>query len=221
MRRASGVSSGRPTDSLMTERIRINPVHPAPRPLKQAAERLASGALAILPSDAGYLLAWMLDARDAEDSAVRMRRLDNRHPFTVLCRGLSEVGTLARLDDQAFRLIKTLVPGPRTFILPPGAGLPKRLKLAKRRTIGCRIPDHPVTRALLDTLGAPLLSTSLTLPGDPFENHDAEAVADRTLRDVGFMLDAEDCPPGPTTIVDLTGDTPLIVRQGWQALDLG
>ncbi len=179
-----------------------------------------AGALAVLPSDAGYLLAWMLESRDAEDTAVRMRRLDNRHPFTVLCRGLSEVGTLARLDDQAFRLIKTLVPGPRTFILPPGAGLPKRLKQAKRRTIGCRIPDHPVTRALLDTLGAPLLSTSLTLPGDAFDNHDAEAVAERVLRDVGLMLDAEDCPRGPTTIVDLTGDTPLIVRQGWQTLDL-
>ncbi|MGQ0800940.1 MAG: L-threonylcarbamoyladenylate synthase [Pseudomarimonas sp.] len=204
----------------MTERIRIHPVHPAPRPLKQAADRLTAGALAVLPSDAGYLLAWMLEARTAEDTAVRLRRLDNRHPFTVLCRGLSEVGTLARLDDQAFRLIKTLVPGPRTFILPTGAGLPKRLKLAKRRTIGCRIPDHPVTRALLETLGAPLLSTSLTLPGDDFENHDAEAVAERILRDVGLMLDAEDCPPGPTTIVDLTGDVPLIVRQGWQTLEL-
>jgi len=204
----------------MTERIRIHPQHPAPRPLKQVAERLQAGALAVLPSDAGYLLAWMLEARDAEDTAVRLRRLDNRHPFTVLCRGLSEVGTLARLDDQAFRLIKTLVPGPRTFILPPGAGLPKRLKQAKRRTIGCRIPGHPVTRALLDTLGAPLLSTSLSLPGEAFDNHDAEAVAERILRDVGLMLDAEDCPPGPTTIVDLTGPAPLITRQGWQTLTL-
>ncbi len=131
------------------------------------------------------------------------------------------MGTLARLDDQAFRLIKRLTPGPQTFILPPGAGLPKRLKQAKRRTIGCRIPDHPVARALLDTLGAPLLSTSLTLPGDAFENHDAEAVAERVLRHVGLMLDAEDCPPGPTTIVDLTGEAPLIVRQGWQTLELG
>ncbi len=204
----------------MTERIRIHPEHPAPRPLKQAADRLAAGALAVLPSDAGYLLAWMLEARDAEDAAVKMRRLDNRHPFTVLCRGLSEVGTLARLDDQAFRLIKTLVPGPRTFILPPGVGLPKRLKLAKRRTIGCRIPDHPVTRALLEMLGAPLLSTSLTLPGDPFDNHEADTVAERIPREVALMLDAEDCPPGPTTVVDLTGAAPLIVRQGWQTLDL-
>lgn len=204
----------------MSDRLRVHPEHPAPRPLKQVAERLQAGELAVLPSDAGYLLAWMLEARDAEDTAVRLRRLDNRHPFTVLCRGLSEVGTLAKLDDQAFRLIKSLVPGPRTFILPPGAGLPKRLKQAKRRSIGCRIPDHPVTRALLETLGAPLLSTSLILPDDPFDNHDAEAVAERMLRHVGLMLDAEDCPPGPTTVIDLTGSEPLIVRQGWQSLQL-
>lgn len=205
----------------MSERLRVHPDHPAPRPLKQAVDRLQSGALAVLPSDAGYLLAWTLESRDAEERAIRLRKLDSKHRFTVLCRSLSEVGTLARLEDFAFRLIKPLVPGPRTFILPPGAGLPKRLKQAKRRSVGCRIPDHAVLRALLDTLEAPLLSTTLALPGDEFENHDAEAVAERVLRDVDLMLDAEDCPPGPTTVVDLTGDEPQIVRQGWLELDLG
>ncbi len=218
MRRPGG--DPQESNPTMSERLRVHPQHPAPRPIKQAADRIAAGALAILPSDAGYLLAWAMEARAAEDAAVRMRRLDNRHPFTVLCRGLSEVGTLAKLDDQAFRLIKSLVPGPRTFILPPGTGLPKRLKQAKRRTIGCRIPDHPVTRALLETLGAPLLSTSLLLPDEPFDNHDAEAVAERMLQRVDLMLDAEDCPPGPTTVVDLTGDEPQVIRPGWQELEL-
>ncbi len=204
----------------MSDRLRLHPVHPGPRLLKQAADRLASGELAVLPSDAGYLMAWTLEARGAEDHAVRLRRLDNRHPFTLLCRTLSEIGTLAKLDDQAFRLIKSLVPGPRTFILPPGLGLPKRLKQARRRSIGCRIPDHPVVRGVLEALGAPLLSTSLVLPEEPFDNHDAEAVAEHALRHVGFMLDAEDCTPGPTTVIDLTGDAPEIVRQGWQALQL-
>jgi tRNA threonylcarbamoyl adenosine modification protein (Sua5/YciO/YrdC/YwlC family) len=204
----------------MTERLRVHPDHPAPRSLRIAAERIQSGALAVLPSDAGYLFAWALESRDAEDRAVRLRRLDTRHPFTVLCRGLSEVGSLAKLDDRAFRLVKSLVPGPYTFILPPGAGLPKRLKQAKRRTVGCRVPDHAVTQALLDALGAPLLSTSLVLPGEELDNHDAETVAGHMLRQVDLMLDAGDCPPGPTNVVDLTGDEPQVTRPGWRELQL-
>lgn len=204
----------------MSERLPIHPAHPAPRPLRIAAERLNAGALAVLPSDAGYLLAWTLEARQAEERAIRMRRLDTRHPFTVLCRGLSDVGNLARLDDQAFRLIKSLGPGPYTYILPPGAGLPKRLKQAKRRTIGCRIPQHAVLRALLEMIDAPLLSTSLSLPGEELDNHEAEAVAERMLRQVDLMLDADDCPPGPTNVIDLTGDAPQLTRPGWQPLQL-
>ena len=204
----------------MSERLRIHPDHPAPRPLKIAADRLASGALAILPSDAGYLFAWALDARDAEARVTRLRRLDSRHRFTVLCRGLSEVGSLAKLDDPSFRLVKSLIPGPYTFILPPGAGLPKRLKQEKRRTIGCRVPDHAVTRALLDTIGGPLLSTSLSLPDEELDNHEADVVAERVLRYVDLMVDAEDCPPGPTNVVDLTGDVPQVTRPGWRELQL-
>lgn len=204
----------------MTERLRIHPDHPAPRPLRIAAERIAGGALAVLPSDAGYLLAWGLEARDAEGRAVRLRRLDSRHPFTVLCRGLSEVGSLARLDDQAFRLVKSLVPGPYTFVLPTGADLPKRLKQAKRKTIGCRIPEHAALRALLDTLGAPLLTTSLSLPDEEFASHEADEVAERMLRHVDLMVDAEDCPPGPTNVIDLTGDEPQVTRPGWRELQL-
>lgn len=185
-----------------------------------AAERLADGALAVLPSDAGYLLAWTLDARNAEERAQRLRRLDTRHPFTLLCRGLSEVGSLSKLDDPAFRLIKSLVPGPYTFVLPAGTGLPKRLKQAKRRAIGCRITGHAVTRALLDTLGAPLVSTSLVLPDEELLNHDVESVAERMLRQVDLMLDAGDCPPGPTSVIDLTGEAPQVIRQGFQALQL-
>jgi tRNA threonylcarbamoyl adenosine modification protein (Sua5/YciO/YrdC/YwlC family) len=204
----------------MTDRIRVHPDHPAPRPLRIVAERLAAGAVAILPSDAGYLLAWAMDAREAEERVIRLRRLDIRHPFTVLCRGLSEVGSLAKLDDQAFRLVKSLVPGPYTFVLPTGAGLPKRLKQAKRRTIGCRIPDHAVTRTLLDVLDAPLLSTSLLLPDEELDSHDADAVAEHMLRHVDLMLDAEECPPGPTNVVDLTGDEPKVTRPGWRELSL-
>jgi tRNA threonylcarbamoyl adenosine modification protein (Sua5/YciO/YrdC/YwlC family) len=204
----------------MTERMRVHPDHPAPRSLRLAAERLQGGALAVLPSDAGYLLAWCLESRDAEERAIRWRRLDTRHPFTVLCRGLSEVGSLGKLDDQAFRLVKKLIPGPYTFILPPGVELPKRLKQAKRKTIGCRVPDHSVTHALLDAIGAPLLSTSLGLPDEDLESHDAETVAEFMLHQVDLMLDSGDCPPGPTNVVDLTGDVPQVTRPGWRELQL-
>lgn len=204
----------------MSERLRVHPTHPQPRLLQQAAERLARGALVLLPTDAGYAFAWGIEARDAEERAQRLRRLDSRHPFTLLCSSISEIGSLAKLDDQAFRLIKSLVPGPCTFILPAASELPRRLKQSKRRAIGCRIPDHDVTRALLGVVGSPLLSTSLVLPDEDLDNHDAEAVAERMLRQVDLMLDADDCPPGPTSVVDLTGDAPQVTRQGFRTLTL-
>lgn len=209
-----------PRPHAMSDRLRVHPQHPAPRTVRHAAERLQQGELAILPSDAGYLLAWALDAKTAEDRAIRLRRLDNRHPFTLLCRTISDIGRLARLDDVAFRLVKTLTPGPRTFVLLPGAELPKRLKQAKRRTVGCRIPDHKVICDLLELLDAPLVSTSLVLPGEDVANHEADEVADHLLRYADFMLDAEDCPPGPTSVIDVSSGVAEVVRQGWQPVDI-
>lgn len=185
-----------------------------------AADRLRRGELGILPSDAGYLLAWTLDSRDAEDRAIRLRRLDKRHPFTLLCRSISEMGHLAKLDDVAFRAVKTLAPGPRTFVLAPGSELPKRLKQAKRRTVGCRIVDHRVTEGVLEALAGPLVSTTLQVPDFEVENHVSDDVADQLLRFVDFMLDAEDCPPGPTTVIDVSQGSVEIVREGWQELPL-
>ena len=204
----------------MPDRLRVHPTHPQPRLLQQTADRLARGELALLPTDAGYAFAWNIDAREAEERVQRLRRLDSRHPFTLLCASLSEISSLAKVDDQAFRLIKSLLPGPYTFILPAASELPRRLKQSKRRTIGCRIPDHGVTRALLALVGTPLLSTSLSVPDEELDNHDAEAVAERILRHVDLMLDAEDCPPGPTSVVDLSGETPQVTRQGFRPLTL-
>ena len=204
----------------MSDRLRVHPTHPQPRLLQQAAERIDGGELALVPTDAGYVLAWSIDAREAEERVQRLRRLDSKHPFTLLCSSISEIGSLAKLNDQAFRLIKSLVPGPCTFILPAANELPRRLKQSKRRAIGCRIPDHDVTRALLGLLGSPLLSSSLVLPDEELDNHDSEAVAERMQRHVDLMLDAEDCPPGPTTVVDLSGDAPQVTRQGFRVLAL-
>lgn len=204
----------------MSDRIEIHPVNPQARVLGQAARRIADGGLLIVPTDAGYSFVWGIDALDAEYRVQRLRALDTRHPFTVFCSTISQIGSLAKLGDQAFRIIKSLTPGPITFILPAGAELPRRLKQSKRRAIGCRIPDNVVTRALLDTVGSPLLTTSLVLPDEELDNHEAEAVAEAALRHVDLMLDAGDCQPGPTSVLDLSGDEPTITRQGFVALEL-
>ncbi len=204
----------------MSGRLEVHPVNPQPRALQQATRCIAEGGLIVAPTDAGYSFMWGIDALDAEHRVQRLRALDTRHPFTVLCATISQMGSLAKLDDRAFRIIKSLTPGPITFILPAGADLPRRLKQSKRRAIGCRIPDNTVTRALLDSVGSPLLTTSLVLPDEPLDNHEAEAVAEGSLRHVDLMLDAGDCQPGPTSVLDLSGDEPAITRQGFVALEL-
>jgi tRNA threonylcarbamoyl adenosine modification protein (Sua5/YciO/YrdC/YwlC family) len=208
----------------MTVRYEVHPVTPQERLLNKAAVQLAAGGLGLCPTDAGYTLVWAIASREAEERVRRLRQLDSKHPFTVLCRQLSEAGRLARLDDPAFRLLRSLTPGPCTFILPASAELPKRIRdggRSKRRDIGIRLPDHVVTRALLEAMGEPLLSASLVLPDEgDLVSHEAESVAEASLRWVDFMLDAGDCPPGPTSMVDCTGDEPEVLRQGFHPVDL-
>jgi tRNA threonylcarbamoyl adenosine modification protein (Sua5/YciO/YrdC/YwlC family) len=203
----------------MTQRLHVHPVNPHERLVLKASDILRDGGLALCPTDAGYTLVWALHGKAAEERVQRLRQLDSKHPFTLLCRQLSEAGRLARLDDRAFRLMRSLTPGPCTFILPASAELPKRIKhsgRSKRRDIGIRLPDHVVCRALLDAMGEPLLSTSLVFPDeDALVSHEAESVAERCLRWVDVMLDAEDCEPGPTSVVDCTGDEPVVLRQGF------
>ena len=204
----------------MSERLDIHPVNPQARLIAQAARRIADGDLLIAPSDAGYSFVWGIDAIDAEQRVQRLRLLDTRHPFTLLCATISQIGSVAKLDDRAFRLVKSLTPGPITFILPAGPDLPRRLKQSKRKAIGCRIPDNTVTRALLEAVGSPLLTTSLVLPDEPLDNHEADEVAEGSLRHVDLMLDAGDCQPGPTSGLDFTGDEPMVTRQGFVPVEL-
>ena len=162
----------------MTVRHHVHPVTPQERLILKTAETLKAGGLGLCPTDAGYTLVWALNGKDAEDRVQRLRQLDTKHPFTLLCRQLSEAGRLARLDDQAFRLMRSLTPGPCTFILPASSELPKRIKnsgRSKRRDIGIRLPDHVVTKALLEAMGEPLLSTSLVFPDeDELVSHEAD-----------------------------------------------
>ena len=206
-------------DTAMTIRHDIHPVTPQERLILKTAEILKDGGLGLCPTDAGYALVWALASKGAEERVQRVRQLDTKHPFTLLCRQLSEAGRLARLDDPAFRLMRSLTPGPCTFILPASAELPKRIKnsgRSKRRDIGIRLPGHVVAKALLEAMGEPLLSTSLVFPDeDPLVAHEADQVAGRCLPWVDVMLDAGDCEPGPTSVVDCTGDEPVVLRQGF------
>lgn len=203
----------------MGEAFNVHPLNPQPRALHRACEVLRAGGLLLLPTDAGYCLAWGLNAHPAEERVKRLRLLDSRHPFTLLCASLSEAGRMSRLDDAAFRLMRSSTPGPGTFILPAAAGLPKRLKLAKRKTVGVRIPAHAVVQALLEEWREPLLASSAVLPGeDDIASHEAAEVSDALLRHVDLMLDAGDCPPGPTSIVDCTGAAPVVLRQGYRPI---
>lgn len=202
-------------DRAMGERLAVHPRDPQPRALLRAVEAVRAGQLLLVPTDAGYSLSWGLDARQAEERVIQLRMLDIRHPFTVLCASLSAAGKLTRVDDRAFRLLRSLAPGPVTFILPAAPELPKRLKLARRRALGVRIPGHRVARRLLEELGEPLLATSVELPEhESLESHDAEAVAAALQRHVDVILDAGECPPGPTSVIDCCGDEPVVTRQG-------
>lgn len=205
----------------MGERLTVHPQDPQPRALHRAVEALRAGQLLLCPTDAGYSLVWGLDARDAEDRVIRLRMLDIRHPFTVLCSSLSAASKLGRMDDRSFRLLRSLAPGPVTFILPVAPELPKRFKLAKRKALGVRIPDHRVVQRLLAEFEHPLLASTVELPDEEtLFSHDAESVAEAMLERVDLMLDAGDCQPGPTSVIDLTGDDVEVVRQGFVPIEL-
>jgi len=208
-------------------RVEVHPTTPQARLVERAATALAEGGLALCPTDAGYSLVWSLNGVDAEERVRRLRQLDSRHPFTLFCRSISDASRFARLDDSAFRLLRQLTPGPVTFILPASGQLPNRLKQgarSKRRDIGIRLPDHPVASALMDACGEVLLSTTLKAPDmdaddASFLGHESDEVASIWLHGVDVMLDAGHCPPGPTSIIDCTGDAPELVRQGFTPVD--
>lgn len=198
----------------MTQRLELHPDNPQPRLIAQAVKRLNEGGLIAYPTDSGYAFGWRQSAQAAQERVMRLRGLDSRHNFTLICRHLSEVGTYARMHDAAFRLIRSLTPGPYTFLLPASAHLPRHLKQAKKRSVGVRIPDHRVALALVEGLGEPLCSSSLILPDEDMAGWEVDDLFSRVARDVDLFLDSGFCGNTPTTVLDLTGDTPVLVRQG-------
>ncbi len=198
----------------MAQRFAIHPLNPQVRLLRQAAQLIDHGAVAALPTDSSYALVCHLDDKPAADRLRRVRRVDERHHLTLLCRDLSEIANYAKVDNAQYRLLKQVTPGPYTFILEATREVPRRLSHPSRKTIGIRVPEHPVALGLLDVLGQPLISTTLLLPGDDLPLNDADSIIERIGHEVDLVLDAGACARESTTIVDLTGKEALLIRRG-------
>jgi tRNA threonylcarbamoyl adenosine modification protein (Sua5/YciO/YrdC/YwlC family) len=197
----------------------IHPTHPQPRLLTRAADIVRDGGVIAYPTDSCYALGCHVGDKAAMERLRRIRGVDERHHFTLMCRDLSELGTYAHVDNMQYRLLKTLTPGSYTFILEATKDLPRRILHPRRKTIGVRVPQHPVALALLAALGEPLLSTTLILPGDEAPLDDARAIRTKLEHDVDLVLDGGPCGSEPTTVVDLTGAAPEVLREGRGSLE--
>ena len=194
--------------------LEIHPVNPQERLIRQAVDIIRDGGVIAYPTDSSYALGCHLGDKKAIDRLRRIRRVDDRHNLTLVCRDLSEIATYAKISNSDYRLLKSLTPGPYTFILTGTHELPRRLMHPKRRSIGIRVVDHPIVRALLDELGQPLMSCTLVLPGDELPVTEADDIRERLEKSVDLIIDGGHCGMEPTTVIDLTGDVPLLKRQG-------
>ncbi len=199
---------------IMSHYFTIHPANPQLRLIRQAADIVRAGGVIVYPTDSCYALGCHIGDKAAMERMRIIRQVDEKHHFSLVCRDLSEVATYAKVDNRQYRLLKAATPGCYAFILEATREVPKRLQHPSRRTIGVRIPDHPVVRALLAELGEPLLTSTLTLPGDDVPLNDPEEFRERIERQVDLILDAGSCGVEPTTIVNLTGPEPVITRVG-------
>jgi len=199
--------------------VSIHPESPQQRLLAQAAEFIRNGAIVALPTDSCYALGCHLGDKEALDRIRQIRQVDDRHHLTLMVRDLSEIATYARVDNAQYRLLKAATPGSYTFILEGSKELPRRVMHPKRKTIGLRIPDHPVALALLEELGEPLLTTTLQLPGDEFALTEGWEIQDRLEDQMELILDGGPCGTEPTTVIDLTGSAPELIRAGRGSLE--
>jgi tRNA threonylcarbamoyl adenosine modification protein (Sua5/YciO/YrdC/YwlC family) len=198
----------------MARVIEVHPDNPQARLLKQTADILHGGGIAAVPTDSSYALVCHLDDKSAAEKLRRIRGVDDKHHLTLLCRDLSELASYARVDNTQYRLLKHATPGPYTFILEATKEVPRRVSHPSRRTIGLRVPEHTALQELLDVFGQPLLSTTLIPPGETDPLNDPEEIRERFRGQVEAVVDAGACPMEPTTVIDLTGDLPVLVRLG-------
>jgi len=198
----------------MSQFFTIHPDNPQQRLIIQAVDIVRDGGVIVYPTDSGYALGCRIGDKSAVERIRRIRKLDDRHHLTLVCSDLSVLSHYAKVDNVAYRLMKGHTPGPYTFILSATHEVPRRLQHPKRKTIGLRVPDNRVTQELLSTLGEPLMSSTLILPGDDMPPTDPYDIRDLLERQVDLIIDGGYCGMEPTTVVDLTGDVPEIVREG-------
>jgi tRNA threonylcarbamoyl adenosine modification protein (Sua5/YciO/YrdC/YwlC family) len=198
----------------MTQYFYIHPDNPQARLIKQAVMFVRDGAVMAYPTDSAYALGCHLGDKAALERIIRIRDLDERHNFTLLCRDLSEIATYAKVDNATYRLLKTYTPGAYTFILAATGEVPRRILHPKRKTIGIRVPDHAICQALLAELGEPLLTTTLQMPGDAEPLNDPEEIREKLGSRLEVIIDGGFGALEPTTVVDLSGDAPVVLREG-------
>ena len=198
----------------MAALLSIHPESPQTRLIAQAVEVIERDGVIVYPTDSGYALGCRLGDREAMERILQIRQIELSHHLTLVCHDLSELGQYARVDNQQYRLLKQLTPGAYTFILPATKEVPRRTLHPKRATIGLRVPDHPVAQALLKALGEPILSCTLMLPDDDVPLSDADDIAEKIGKRVNLIIDSGHCEPESTTVLDLTGDEMVVVREG-------
>ncbi|MFU8822114.1 MAG: L-threonylcarbamoyladenylate synthase [Gammaproteobacteria bacterium] len=198
----------------MAQLIEIHPLNPQPRLIREVATLIESGGIVAYPTDSSYAFGWAMGNKSAQERIRRLKDLDKHHHFTLVCEGLSELATYARVDNQAYRLLKSFTPGPYTFILPATRQVPNRLQHPKRKSIGIRVPGHPIALALLAALPEPLMSTTLQLPGQEQPMNDPWEIMDHLEHELAAVVDGGPCALESTTVIDLTGPVPVVTRAG-------
>lgn len=198
----------------MSQFFQIHPENPQLRLVKQAAQIISDGGIVALPTGSGFALVCRIDDKDAVTRVRQIRGIDDKHLLTLLCRDLSEIAQYAKVDNRQYRMLKASTPGPYTVILEATKEVPRRLSHPQRKTIGLRVPETAIAQALLEQVGAPLISTTLILPGQEHSFTDAESVRDALERQIELVIDSGTCALQPTTVIDLSGDEPVLVRLG-------
>jgi tRNA threonylcarbamoyl adenosine modification protein (Sua5/YciO/YrdC/YwlC family) len=198
----------------MARFLDVHPVDPQPRAIGQAVQLIRDGGLVAYPTDSGYALGCALGNQDGKDRILRIRQLDDRHHFTLVCRDFAQLGQLVHIDNRVFRAIKAATPGPYTFILPATKEVPRRLLHPKKKTVGVRIPENRVVQALLAELWEPILSSTLILPGEDAPMTEGWLVKEELDQQVDAVIDAGECGAEPTTVIDYSDGTPEVTRLG-------
>nr|WP_315252448.1 L-threonylcarbamoyladenylate synthase [uncultured Duganella sp.] len=198
----------------MSQFFQVHPVNPQARLIKQAAQIIHGGGIVAVPTDSCYALVCHLDDKGAVERLRRIRGIDEKHHLTLLCRDLSELGVYARVDNRQFRLLKAATPGPFTFILEATKVVPRRLSHPSRKTIGLRVPEDAIANALLAELDQPLLGSTLIMPGESEPLNDADIICERLGKQLELIIDGGACSMEPTTVIDLSGNDAVLVRQG-------